>query len=261
MRHKKYQVSFSAWDFLILGLSILTVAGLVLGLFLPDESHKRDVFNQVDYVICVFFLADFFSSLFRAKRKLSFLRWGWIDFVSSIPGLTILRWGRVFYVIRMIRILCGMPNVDSVVSNIFENRRNGTLSTAALSLFLLVSLGAVIALHFEDANPHSRIETGEEALWWAFVTITTVGYGDFVPVTTGGRIVGVILMTAGVGLFATISGSLASWLVQGDPNNRLNHPRMAAMERELKAMRHLLEEKSETTGGLSRTNQTDKDPL
>jgi len=241
---KRHPVNFGAWELFILGLSILTVGGLILGLFVPGESHKREVFNKVDYLICVFFLTDFFSSLFRAKHKLAFLRWGWIDFVSSIPGLTILRWGRIFYVIRMFRILRGMPSVDSVVSNIFEDRRNGTLSTAALSLFLLVSIGAVVALHFEEENPLSKIDTGGDALWWAFVTITTVGYGDMVPVTTGGRMIGVVLMTAGVGLFATFSGYLASWLVQGDPKRQPENPRLTAMERELKAMRKLLEDRS-----------------
>lgn len=243
-RAKKHPVPFGAWEFFILGLSILTVTGLILGLFVTDESHKRQVFNKIDYLTCIFFLTDFFSSLFRAKDKIAFLRWGWIDFVSSIPGVTILRWGRIFYIIRMIRILRGMSSVDSVVTNIFVNRRNGTLSTAALTLFMLLFCGAVLALHFEEQNPLSKIDTGEDALWWAFVTITTVGYGDMVPVSNGGRIVGVVLMTAGVGLFATFSGYLASWLVQGEPKSRLENSKLVAVERELKELRKLLEEKS-----------------
>ena len=51
-------------------------------------------------------------------------------------------------------------------------------------------------------------------MWWACATITTVGYGDRYPITTEGRIVGVVLMTVGVGLFGTFTGFVASWFLQ-----------------------------------------------
>jgi len=63
----------------------------------------------------------------------------------------------------------------------------------------------------QDAN--SNIKTAEDATWWAYVTITTVGYGDKYPVTTKGRIIAALLMTVGVGLFGTFTAYLASWFV------------------------------------------------
>ncbi|MDX2322088.1 MAG: potassium channel family protein, partial [Moritella sp.] len=68
----------------------------------------------------------------------------------------------------------------------------------------------------------SNINTGIDALWWAFVTITTVGYGDYYPVTTGGRIIAALLMTAGVGLFGTFTGFISSWFVDGGEKVKLN---------------------------------------
>lgn len=61
-----------------------------------------------------------------------------------------------------------------------------------------------------ETAPESNIKTAEDAIWWAFVTITTVGYGDRFPVTTEGRIIAALLMTAGVGLFGTFTGFIAS---------------------------------------------------
>ena len=58
-------------------------------------------------------------------------------------------------------------------------------------------------------SANANITSPSDALWWVYVTITTVGYGDRFPVTNWGRIVGVIVMTAGVGLFGTLSGYLA----------------------------------------------------
>ena len=69
-------------------------------------------------------------------------------------------------------------------------------------------------LHFELGVEESNIRTAEDAIWWSWVTITTVGYGDYTPVTTGGRIVAMILMVVGVGLFSSMSGLIASWLLQ-----------------------------------------------
>ena len=67
-------------------------------------------------------------------------------------------------------------------------------------------------MSFEDV-PEANIKGVEDAIWWAFVTITTVGYGDRFPVTSEGRLIGALLMTAGVGLFGTFSGFVASWFL------------------------------------------------
>ena len=64
-----------------------------------------------------------------------------------------------------------------------------------------------------EKDPNSNIKTAEDALWWAYVTITTVGYGDKYPVTTEGRLIAVVLMTGGVGLFGTFTAYIASWFV------------------------------------------------
>ena len=68
-------------------------------------------------------------------------------------------------------------------------------------------------LQFEGRSPDANIVTGGDALWWGFVTITTVGYGDFYPVTGLGRMVGVLVMFAGVGIIGALASILASLLV------------------------------------------------
>ena len=75
---------------------------------------------------------------------------------------------------------------------------------------------SIAVLHFET-DPESNIRTAEDALWWAFATITTVGYGDCYPVTWEGRLIATILMCAGVGLFGTFSAFLAAWFIGSEP--------------------------------------------
>jgi voltage-gated potassium channel len=71
-------------------------------------------------------------------------------------------------------------------------------------------LGSLCILQVENA-PDSNIKTAGDALWWSYVTIMTVGYGDKYPVTAEGRIIGAIVMSVGVVLVSTMAGFVASW--------------------------------------------------
>ena len=84
------------------------------------------------------------------------------------------------------------------------------LLAAAVTLFL----GAWLVLLFEENAKGSNIHTYPEALWWAIVTVTTVGYGDRFPVTGGGRMVAVILMLLGIGLIGVLTATVASVFIK-----------------------------------------------
>jgi voltage-gated potassium channel len=71
----------------------------------------------------------------------------------------------------------------------------------------------MLVLQFESTSPAGNIKTGGEAIWWGLVTITTVGYGDFYPVTMGGRLTGIFVMFAGIGIIGALASILASLLV------------------------------------------------
>ena len=74
-------------------------------------------------------------------------------------------------------------------------------------VILVLEIAGVGVPNLEPGAPNATITTGGDAVWWGIVTVTTVGYGDQYPVTTGGRLVGVFLLIGGVVCFATLSGS------------------------------------------------------
>lgn len=78
---------------------------------------------------------------------------------------------------------------------------------------MLVFIGSLAVLDAERYAPHATITTFPRALWWTFVTITTVGYGDYTPVTATGRIIAFVLMLAGIALIGVVTATLASWIV------------------------------------------------
>lgn len=115
----------------------------------------------------------------------------------------------------------------------------------AATTVLLVVVAALAVLDAERYAPDSSITSYGDALWWAAVTITTVGYGDFYPVTTEGRLVAVGLMIGGIGLIGFVTGSLATWIVDR-VSGRNQQPAataedVAALRREIAALRERLE--------------------
>jgi voltage-gated potassium channel len=78
---------------------------------------------------------------------------------------------------------------------------------------LLLEFGAGFTLAVELQAPNGNIKDASDALWYVYVTVTTVGYGDRYPVTNAGRLLGVLIMTVGVGLFGTLTGFLANAFV------------------------------------------------
>ena len=194
---------------IILVLSVYVLAALFIQKVFPLSPGTNQLIDRIDFIICLIFIYDFFLRLYRAQSKLSFLKWGWIDLVSSIPMFDFLRWGRFVRVVRILRILRAFRSTKVLLHFLFRNRAKGTFATVALISLLMVIFSSIAILHLENA-PESNIKTSSDALWWAFVTITTVGYGDKFPITHEGRIVAAFLMTAGVGLFGTFTAYVAS---------------------------------------------------
>ncbi|WP_256612984.1 potassium channel family protein [Vibrio ostreae] len=152
-----------------------------------------------------------------------FMKWGWIDLLSSIPMLDTFRYGRIVRVVQVLRILRAVRSTKFIIGFLFRNKMHGTFTLVSLVSILLVIFGAVAMLQLEKGMPGSNIHNATEAIWWAFVTITTVGYGDYYPVTFEGRIVAAVLMTGGVGLFGAFTGFVASWFLEEDQEDQGKH--------------------------------------
>jgi len=86
--------------------------------------------------------------------------------------------------------------------------------TAISVISVLIIIFSSISILIVETAPESNIKSSEDALWWTMETITTVGYGDKFPVTSEGRLIGVIVMIVGVGLFGTFTGYIATIFTQ-----------------------------------------------
>lgn len=234
MRLHPYQI-------FMLALCFYTLGALVFESFFFLDPSIRKILQYADNAICALFFLDFLISLWRAPNKWQYMyTWGWLDLASSIPSLDPLHWGRAARIMRIFRVLRGIRATKLIVSLILDWRSQGTFLAVALVSILLIIFSSVAILQFE-AVAGGNIKTPEDALWWSFVTITTVGYGDRYPVTAEGRMVGALLMTVGVGLFATFSGFVAAWFLT--PEAKQQESELESLRQELLKIRELLEKR------------------
>lgn len=239
--YEKHDEKIGPFQILLVALSVYVLVSLGLESLGVVGSSARSILIHIDNLICMIFLYDFFHRLIVAKDKLHYLRWAWIDLISSIPALPAFHVGRAVRIIRVLRLLRGFRSVKTISSVLFAHRAKGTLATAAFLCLMLVAFSSVMILQVEDL-PGANIRSPEDALWWSITTVTTVGYGDRYPTTTEGRIIGCCLMLCGVGLFSVLAGAFASWFAGGTPGQRKDEMEMqiAILTDEVRGLREEL---------------------
>ena len=207
-------------------IAILLLSIIVLGALGADTVFKlpkdiSELLQTLDTLVCLLLLTDFGIRFYQAESKLGFLKWGWIDLIASIPNVSFLRVGRLVRILRIIRLLRAMRATQKVSSLLLNNKMQTGVTSVILTSFLLVMFCSIGILIFEQQDPNANIKTAGDAIWWAVSTITTVGYGDVYPVTPEGRILAMVLMISGIGLFGILSGLAASFFVGSNQKNRV----------------------------------------
>lgn len=224
----------------MLALSIYAVVAMALSTFVELPRDTRTVLEYADIAVCILFLVDFLVTLARSQDRWRYLAtWGWLDLLSSIPAIDALRWGRAARVLRILRVLRGIKATKILTEFLLYRRAQSTFLAALLISILLVVLAASSILQFETFS-EANIRTPEDAVWWAVVTITTVGYGDKFPLSTEGRLIAALLMTAGVGLFGTFSGFIAAWFLDAPRDRSTELQAIERLEKEFRTLREQL---------------------
>ena len=209
----------NAYNIFILVLTIFSLAIMVL-LLLPLTQAERDLLTLYDNAVCMIFLVDFGMNLAGSKpRRAYFLgQRGWLDLLGSIPSFgfipftALFRLARLSRLSRITRLLRGQAGKDLVL-DVLRNRGQYATFITVLLAGIVLSVASLVVLETEGRAADGNIKTGGDAIWWGLVTITTVGYGDFYPVTLPGRLTGVFVMFAGIGIIGALASILASLLV------------------------------------------------
>lgn len=195
------------YEIFIVILTFLSWFNLILYLASDDAEIQEIIFFAEQIMTPIFLLDVFIRARFADSPKSYFFKqFGWLDLLGSFPYLRLLRAYRVVETIRSLNA----TGSKRFLRNFLSNRAETAVLTVTLAVILLFEFGSVGVLKAEQGAPGANIITSGEAIWWTLVTVATVGYGDYYPVTTQGRFIASFVIVAGVGLFGILSGFLAS---------------------------------------------------
>jgi voltage-gated potassium channel len=224
-------------------LSIINFTLIALAMLRPEAPGPgTQVVWLMELTLTPVFLADFVYRLLTApsRRLYFFRRAGWADLIAVVPTLRLFRLFRIAGVIRALRRQDG----DDILTELSETRASTTFLITIFLVFVVVETAGATIYSAESPDPAANIKTAGDAIWWGLVTITTVGYGDFYPVTTAGRVIGVFLLFAGIALFSVLTGFIANVFLAPRRRRWLRRPadeKAAAIE----DMRRLLAEQDD----------------
>jgi voltage-gated potassium channel len=226
---------------------VVLVATLALIPVLIIESDATtDTWQQValvaNWIIWALFTIELAAVLIVAPRKRAALRAHWLDaaiVVFTVPLLSeALAWLRLARFIRFARFVV-------IVARALQAERRLTSGDSLRVAALLTVTGILIAGAAQHAFSAGEFGSLWDGVWWAVVTVTTVGYGDLYPTTGQGRLIGMVLMFAGIGFLSLLTAAIASRFVKQERSEE----RDEVMEALHRIEADLAELKAQTSGG------------
>ncbi|MGY2004483.1 potassium channel family protein [Blastococcus sp. SYSU DS1024] len=240
-------------DWILTAAALLFLAAYAWPILEPDLAAPWPaVCRWVTWLTWLWFAVDYGVRLTLSEHRRTFVRTHLFDLaVIVLPLLRPLR------LLRLVTLLNAL------------NRHAGRSLRGRVAVFvvgatmLLMLVAALAVLDAERDDPEANIDGFGEALWWAFATVTTVGYGDRYPVTAEGRVVAAGLMLTGIALLGVITATFASWLVErvqqvGEESEAVTRRDLQALTEEVARLRSLLsaEPRGDGSGGAPGTRGT-----
>jgi voltage-gated potassium channel len=193
-------------------VTFLLIPIMTIPLVFNPSPFWAGVFYYSDIVIWALFYLELFVKLLVSKDRLATLKRNWLlIIILLIPTLRIFRLARLARLLRIVRLLRLQPLVNRLKANV----RNLIINLEyVVILFFVIILGSAFVMWQVEQKSGGSINSFDDALWWTVITITTVGYGDIVPTTAAGRVVGSIVSFIGIILFMVVIAKITSVFVR-----------------------------------------------
>ncbi len=190
-------------------MALLGVAWLVLAIVVLTtdiNGSASEVLVGTLFVLWVVMLVEYLVRLVVTPDTRGYVKRRWVE-----PATVVLPPLQGWHLVGIERVSLLVHEGELRTESILKHH---SLFRVLIAVVATLFLGAWLVLLFEENAKGSNIHDYPDALWWAIVTITTVGYGDRFPVTEGGRVVAVVLMLVGIGLIGVLTATVASVFVK-----------------------------------------------
>jgi voltage-gated potassium channel len=207
-------------EVVIVVLSLASVGLLVLEVAGDTSPAQGQLLERIDFGIALVFLAEFAISFLRAPDRRLFLRKRWWEIFACIPiSSEFARAARGLMLLRLIRVmrLLRIARLAARVHLLFRASRSMLVDSSLLYISTatgVIVFSSALGFHYFEMDINQNVHGFWDSFWWAMTTVTTVGYGDIYPVTTGGRIVAIVLMLTGIGTLGLYTAAIASWVLK-----------------------------------------------
>ncbi|WP_240139548.1 potassium channel family protein [Streptomyces sp. MUM 178J] len=187
----------------LLWLAVAFAVAYAVPVVAPDSAPwVRTLCVITNWVVWAAFAVDYSARLWLAENRMRFVRSNPLSLLAvALPLLQPLR------LLKLVSMLLLAGQRARMASQV-----RVTTYVAGSCLGLLI-FGALAVLEVERHAPGASIQSLGDALWWAFTTMTTVGYGDMAPTTGVGRILAVGLMLSGIALLGVVTANIAAWFI------------------------------------------------
>ncbi|MGH2488694.1 MAG: potassium channel family protein [Candidatus Limnocylindria bacterium] len=193
----------------------LTMGMLALAYVATGFVEGSPAIGIADAILTGIFLAEFGARLAAAYDRPAHLRGHWVDAAALVPAIRGFRLLRLLRLLRLVRAFSGLCRAMGQFERLATHR--GLL--ALVVVWLAVVVISSMAFYAAEADRNPNVTSPLDALWWGVVTLTTVGYGDVLPLTPEGRLAAIVLMVLGIGLFSAITATMVTALVGGTTRN------------------------------------------
>ena len=195
-------------------LTVLTIAWLpvlIVPLITPVHGALAETFAVIDYMVWALFVLEYLIKLYLSPSRAQFFKTHILDLlIVAVPFFRPLRVARLARLARIGVVLArGIGRAKEVLSH-------KGLHFVLLTVAMIIFASAGLVMIAERSAPSGNIHNFGQGLWWAVVTVTTVGYGDHYPVTAFGQGVAVVLMIVGISLIGILTATVASYFVGQD---------------------------------------------
>lgn len=231
------------FDIFIVSLILLNVIAIILAsdqaigdkyssFFYYFEVFSVTVFS-IEYILRVWTCVeiDTYKNPISGRIKFMFTPMAIIDLLAVLPfylpfvgiDLRFLRILRIFRIFRIFK-LARYSRAFRLIKNVLNGKKEELFITLAFIIIVLVIISTLMFYAERDAQPIA-FSSIPKALWWGVTTLTTIGYGDIIPVTTMGKILGGIISLLGIGLIALPSGIIAAGYTEEVYRRKKNNDR------------------------------------
>lgn len=216
----------------LVAVIVVSVLDAIVGTVSEVRMAYGEVLDWIEVASVTLFLLEYVARLWSTVEDAAFarplvgrLRWAMtpmalIDLIAIVPffipaapaDLRVLRLLRLLRILRLAKLTRYHESLRLMVAVIWS-RRGELLTTVAFMVVLLVIAGSLVFFAEHEAQP-DKFPDIPAALWWATVTLTTVGYGDIYPITTAGKLLASVILILGIGVVALPAGVLASGFME-----------------------------------------------